>query len=123
MNDDPVTLRQRQGRSAQRRGREFEWRVWRLLERLGWKVVRSSGSHSPADLLAASPFGVRWLIQCKGARRALSRAEREALEEWAVLWDGLAILAQPGPLRTIRWRVRSGDQWTAIDPGKGGYLA
>lgn len=117
----PEARRARQGRVAQDRGRRFEWRVQQALERLGWATVRSSGSHGPADILAASPAGVRWLVQCKGATHAVSAAELAALEAWAPRWDALVIWAQPAPLG-IRWRVRSGDHWTPIDPARGGYL-
>jgi len=48
-----------------RRGYAFELRVKRSLEKRGYFVVRSSGSHGPADLLAVSKDGKVLAIQCK----------------------------------------------------------
>ena len=48
-----------------RRGYNFELRVKRSLEKRGYFVVRSSGSHGPADLLAVSKDGKVLAVQCK----------------------------------------------------------
>jgi len=48
-----------------RRGYNFELRVKRSLEKRGFFVVRSSGSHGPADLLAVSKDGKVLAVQCK----------------------------------------------------------
>ena len=48
-----------------RRGYNFELRVKRSLEKRGYFVVRSSGSHGPADLLAVSKDGKVIAVQCK----------------------------------------------------------
>ncbi len=47
------------------RGYAFELRVKRSLEKRGYFVVRSSGSHGPADLLAVSKDGKILAVQCK----------------------------------------------------------
>ena len=47
------------------RGYNFELRVKRSLEKRGYFVVRSSGSHGPADLLAVSKDGKVLAVQCK----------------------------------------------------------
>jgi Holliday junction resolvase len=51
--------------SNYRRGYTFELRVKRSLEKRGYFVVRSSGSHGPVDLLAVSKDGKILGIQCK----------------------------------------------------------
>lgn len=44
-------------------GRNFEYRVKKYLEKEGWFVVRTAGSHSPVDLVAFSLAPL--FIQCK----------------------------------------------------------
>jgi len=61
-------------------GRRFEWRVKRFLERRGWFVVRSAGSHGIADLVALRRGCPPMLVQCKADGR-LSPAEREIAGE------------------------------------------
>jgi len=51
--------------SNYRRGYNFELRVKHSLEKRGYFVVRSSGSHGPADLLAVSKDGAILAVQCK----------------------------------------------------------
>lgn len=65
-----------------RRGRSAEYRAARDLERAGYLVIRSSGSHSPVDLVAIGPAGVR-LIQVKvdSESRTLRPSELEAVRE------------------------------------------
>ena len=46
------------------RGRAFEYKTKRDLEERGIHVLRSSGSHSPVDLVGISP-GAVLCIQCK----------------------------------------------------------
>ncbi|MEM3895376.1 hypothetical protein [Thermofilum sp.] len=55
-------------------GRAKEYRVKRKLEKEGYFVLRSSGSHSPVDLIAIKNGQVR-LIQCK-KRKYLSPKEK-----------------------------------------------
>lgn len=64
------------------RGRRAEYRAVRDLERAGYLVVRSSGSHSPVDLVAVSPAGVR-LIQVKSDSdgRTMRPSELEAVRD------------------------------------------
>jgi len=64
------------GRSYER-GRAFEYRVKRKLEREGFFVVRSAGSHFP-DLLAVKG-GVPYAVECKRDARRVTRAELERL--------------------------------------------
>lgn len=64
------------------RGRDAEYRAARDLERAGYVVIRSAGSHTPVDLVAIGPAGVR-LIQVKvdSESRTLRPSELEAVRE------------------------------------------
>lgn len=70
------------------RGAAYEYAVKRELERQGCFVVRSAGSHGPADLVALTPDGKVLLIQCKLQRPTRAEeAELDALQArfpWAV---------------------------------------
>lgn len=46
-------------------GTRFEYRVRDLLEDRGWKVVRSAGSHTCADLVGLKPHKQTLVVQCK----------------------------------------------------------
>ena len=41
--------------SNYRRGRSYEYRIKKKLEKEGWLVIRSAGSHSLFDLIAIKP--------------------------------------------------------------------
>lgn len=70
------------------RGYAFERRVKLLLESMGYFVVRSSGSHGIADLVALR-VDARLLIQCK-------RSGAISIAEWNELYDTCArIGAEP----------------------------
>lgn len=77
-------------------GYAFERRVKKYLESCGFYVVRSSGSHGTADLVA-----LRWtipniqetyLIQCKAGKGYISRADQSALYSSGADAGGYAIL-------------------------------
>jgi Holliday junction resolvase len=78
-----------------KRGADFERRAQKLLERIGYAVVRSAGSHSPADLVAMR-HGELVCVQCK-------RDGRLDPEEWNEYWEfcelagALPVMAQVGP--------------------------
>ena len=63
------------------RGANFERRCQKRLEKEGWFVIRSAGSHSLIDL-AAFKGGEVILVQCKTDGK-LSINEREQLKELA----------------------------------------
>jgi len=63
------------------RGADFERRVQRYFEKLGYLVIRSAGSHTLVDLVALRAGEVK-LIQCK-LDGVLSVAERQQLGELA----------------------------------------
>lgn len=60
------------------KGRRLEYRARDILERAGYLVVRSAGSHGPFDLVAISSLGVR-LVQVKANH--VGEAEMESLRD------------------------------------------
>jgi Holliday junction resolvase len=79
------------------RGRAFEYRVKRKLERDGYYVVRSSGSHTVADLVAVRknlniPFMADvFFVQC--FRRRKSRKELDRLIEVCEKYNAIPCIA------------------------------
>ena len=63
--------------TAYDKGYHFELRVQGYLEKLGWDVMRSGGSHGPADLIALGP-GKVLLVQCQ-VGKYFSKGKKEAL--------------------------------------------
>jgi Holliday junction resolvase len=56
------------------KGRNFEYQIKKLYEKMGYLVFRTAGSHSPADLIAFPPLRMikEWqpiLIQCKATKK------------------------------------------------------
>lgn len=47
------------------KGRKKEYEIMHQLEREGWTVLRTAGSHGFADLIAISSYGLIRFIQCK----------------------------------------------------------
>jgi Holliday junction resolvase len=64
------------------RGRNAEYYCKKRLEAEGYSVIRTAGSHSPADLIAANGNMV-YAIQVKASRRNLSEKERDELIAFA----------------------------------------
>ena len=66
-------------------GRRFEYKVKHLLERKGYTVLRTSGSHGFADLVAVkNDYNARIIfIQCKN--RKATKEEIEKLNKFAWL--------------------------------------
>lgn len=84
-------------------GYDFEVRVKKYLEADGWYVVRSSGSHSPIDLLAVKlneqPIG----IQCRRTER-LSKAEDAELKKLGATYGFRPLLVYRLPDKSIEFR-------------------
>jgi Holliday junction resolvase len=64
------------------RGRSKEYKVMTMLRSEGWVVMRSAGSHSPVDVLAAK-LGVTLLIQVKNGKARMKAEEAKELVKWA----------------------------------------
>jgi Holliday junction resolvase-like predicted endonuclease len=95
--------------SAYRRGRAYEYKVKKQLEREGWTVLRTAGSHGLFDLIAINPpghsivrmapdaIGVRMrnegdikLIQCKTGKtkkRMISEVEKTNIGRYEGLYS------------------------------------
>ena len=73
------------GNASYKSGRRFEYRVRDVLKELGYEVVRSAGSHSPADLVA---FGRGYVlaVQCKHGKARVSKEEGGDLCH--IAWSG-----------------------------------
>lgn len=84
------------------RGRAFEYEVKKELERAGYFVIRSAGSHSPIDLVAIS-LGELWLIQCK-TNAIISKEEENKLLELKKKLNAQIVMAykQEGSIR-YKW--------------------
>jgi Holliday junction resolvase len=69
------------------KGRKFEYKIKKEYEDKGYLVFRTAGSHSPADLIAFSPFWVYEfnpmpmtnpiLIQCKNTKKIYLPGDKE----------------------------------------------
>lgn len=77
---------------AYRAGADFERRVQRALESLGYKVVRSAGSRSPTDLVAMRR-GCTVCIQCKKSGR-LDPAEWDLFYRFCREAGAVPVMAQ-----------------------------
>ncbi len=106
--------------TAYARGATFERRVRDALTAQGWLVLRSAGSHSPADLVAWSPveepYGSRcWFVQAKRSG-VPSAADRVALLAWADRAGAVAVLVRPR-LRGLDWRTwdAGARRWVPVD--------
>lgn len=51
------------------KGRRYEYKIKKELEKQGYTVLRTSGSHGFADLVAVKPKEIRF-IQCKAQKAA-----------------------------------------------------
>lgn len=61
------------------RGRANEYKAMRILEKAGYNVFRSAGSHGVFDIIAYNSNGLR-LIQCK-TNDHVTPMDREAIEQ------------------------------------------
>lgn len=66
------------------KGRRYEYKIKKELEKEGWLVIRSAGSHGPVDLVAIHPIlKVIKFIQCK-TYKITEKKEKSILEP--LLW-------------------------------------
>lgn len=86
-----------------RRGAGRELRVAALYEANGWGVVRSAGSHGPADLVCMKAGRQTEVVQVKSDRVSpwahFGPAERAELLEFAVMTGTRAVLCWYPPDR------------------------
>jgi Holliday junction resolvase len=79
------------------KGANFERKVKKFYEGLGYLVFRTAGSHSPADLIAFSPLKnmKEWnpiLIQCKNTKKVYLPKDMEQLKTIAEQYGLRAVL-------------------------------
>ncbi len=65
-----------------KKGYRFELDVKKQWEQKGYCVIRSSGSHTPVDLVCIKNKIVIQ-IQCKDVSHKISNAEKEEITKWA----------------------------------------
>jgi Holliday junction resolvase len=88
--------RSRRGKSARRRGRDFERAVCAHLERIGGEAILVSGSHGPYDVVWLRHGQRPALIEVKLGGYMLP-VEREAITLAAARADAAALMAwKPG---------------------------
>jgi Holliday junction resolvase len=86
----------RGGAAPYRKGAEFERKVQKAYEGLGWSVTRQPKSQSPYDLIAVqyeegAGYHFVHLIQCKLAGK-ISKAEKEELVKVARVLNAVPVL-------------------------------
>lgn len=121
------------GRTAYRRGRDFEYSTKKRLEKAGFVVLRSPASKGLADLWAVKD-GKIWFVQCK-LHGAISPAECDALYDFAHEAGATPVIAQrpTGKTRGFEFFEVTGHRgplrgkhprpWTQINPGTMGETA
>lgn len=90
-----------EARNLYKMGRSLEQRTRLRLMAAGYFVVRSAGSKSAADLVAAKD-GVIWLVQCKRSG-ALPPAEWNALIDAAAMAGGVPVMVENPHAGTTNW--------------------
>lgn len=90
-----------EARNLYKMGRSLEQRTRLRLMAAGYFVVRSAGSKSAADLVAAKD-GVIWLVQCKRSG-ALPPAEWNALIDAADMAGGVPVMVENPHAGTTNW--------------------
>jgi Holliday junction resolvase len=101
-------------------GSRLEYRAMELLRRRAWFVVRSAGSHGPADLVALSPTdGHAILVQCKTG--SLKHEDWNGLRALAIRYHATPLVAAWNETRRkVLWLIITGDHvpnshgWPAI---------
>lgn len=73
------------------KGMAFENRCQHYFDDLGYKVIRSAGSHGPVDLICGKKGEGTIIIQCR-MRGNISKDEVTELREWAEHFNNARIL-------------------------------
>ena len=87
--------------NAARKGRRFEYKVRDQLRGEGFVVIRSAASKTPVDLVAISPTGTIYLIQCSKTRK--SEAERKAFKTFVSGAIAIAAMYWEDPEGKLVW--------------------
>lgn len=96
---------------------QYEHEAWAILEREGFRCLRSAGSRGPVDLFAFSPTEC-WLIQVKSTKRLTHPATVSMLRDATL--DLLGVVCPPATrkwlfVRELRggWYRECVDRWPA----------
>jgi len=84
------------------KGRNAEYYFKKKLESQGYAVIRTAGSHSPADLIAGNGNLV-YAIQVKASKKKLSKDEQNELIEFAKKIRAVPVLIKKG--KKWDWKV------------------
>jgi Holliday junction resolvase len=91
------------------KGRNAEYYFKKKLESQGYAVIRTAGSHSPADLIAGNGDLV-YAIQVKASKKKLSKNEQDELIEFAKKIRAVPVLLNKG--KKWDWKVVD-DAWAS----------
>jgi Holliday junction resolvase len=90
------------------KGRNAEYYWKKKLESQGFAVIRTAGSHSPADLIAGNGDFV-YAIQVKASKKKLSKNEQDELIEFAKKIRAIPVLLNKGK----KWDWKVVDAWAS----------
>lgn len=94
-------------------GRRFEQTIRDAVERMGWRTMRSAGSHDPIDIIVWRPEKLAHqrviAVQCKRDGE-ISPAEREGIVSFSA---GLATEIYVARSHRRKLQVRNVDHWEA----------
>lgn len=94
------------------RGRAGEYSVMKKLREAGWLVVRSSGSHTPIDLLASKQGRVQAIqVKTGGKPYVLAKQERDVFTDWAFSFRADPILASRVRRKWVFTQVKQNVPW------------
>ena len=99
------------------RGRAFEYNIATVFRRKGYYVMRSAGSHGPADLIAVKKGRSPIMIQCKTGETKISMEERDIFYLASKEADSIAIVASKLSRKPTEYVRLVG---FSIQPGGGG---
>src|SRR4051812_22245449 len=88
-------------------GSQFERRIAVMLMGYGFEVVRSAGSHGPADLVALKR-GLVVLVQCKGGQAGMPLPEHNRLWGVASLLGAVPVLVTRDHVGRVSWQRLTG---------------
>lgn len=102
------------GAAPRAAGDRFERACFERLRAAGWLVVRSAGSHGPADLVALRSDRGPVLVQCK-IGGAMTKHGRAQFYETAMNVGAVAVIASKPSRGHISWRLVLNNNGTCVD--------
>lgn len=102
------------GKAPRAAGDRFERACVERLRVAGFLVIRSAGSHGPADLVALRSDRAPALVQCK-LGGAMTKYARAQFLETAVNVGAVAVIASKPERGHISWRLVLNNNGTCVD--------